>query len=54
MTGHADAHSDPSAPQDECIHGMNPEWCANCKKLKSPEEEAEQEESDFDKWLDSL
>lgn len=23
----------------ECKHGMNPEWCANCKGLKTPEKE---------------
>ncbi len=25
--------------REECTHGMNPEWCANCKGLKTPEEE---------------
>lgn len=24
---------------DDCIHGMNPEWCAICLKQKLPEEE---------------
>jgi hypothetical protein len=40
---------------DECIHGMNPDWCANCKKLMTPEEEAEflerQANLNFDKML---
>jgi len=26
---------------DECKHGMNPEWCAECKGLKTPEQEQE-------------
>jgi hypothetical protein len=26
---------------------MNPEWCAECKGLKTAEEEAEQEDQDF-------
>ena len=30
--------------EEECIHGMNPAWCANCKGLKTPEEEATQED----------
>jgi hypothetical protein len=29
--------SDPT--YGECKHGMNPEWCAECKGLKTPEEE---------------
>jgi len=36
---------------DECIHGMNPDWCANCKNLKTAEEEAELEEKSFDNLL---
>lgn len=26
----------------ECKHGMNPNWCATCKGLKTPEEEQEE------------
>lgn len=35
---------------EECVHGMNPEWCANCKGLKTPEEE----EADTDSALDTM
>jgi hypothetical protein len=24
---------------DECLHGMNPHWCAICLKLDEPEED---------------
>jgi len=33
---------------EECIHGMNPEWCANCKGLKTPEEELKEEEKEWE------
>lgn len=36
---------------DECIHGMNPEWCANCKKLKTAEEEAAEEDNNFEAMI---
>lgn len=26
---------------EECKHGMNPQWCAECLQLKTPEEEQE-------------
>lgn len=25
----------------ECKHGMNPQWCAECLDIKTPEEEQE-------------
>lgn len=28
-----------NSSEDECKHGMVPEWCASCKGLKTPEEE---------------
>lgn len=37
--------------QIECIHGMNPEWCANCKRLKTAEEEALEEEKAYNDML---
>lgn len=27
---------------NECVHGMNPEWCAICLNIKTPEEEQEE------------
>jgi hypothetical protein len=35
----------------ECIHGMVPEWCANCKGLKTPEEEEKEIDSSLDRML---
>lgn len=32
---------------DECIHGMNPEWCAQCLNHKSPEEQEKEETKEF-------
>ncbi len=37
---------------EECKHGMNPEWCANCKGLKTPEEEEQESDNALDKMLE--
>jgi len=31
----------------ECAHGMVPAWCAECRKISSPEEEELQEKVEF-------
>jgi len=31
----------------ECVHGMVPAWCAECRKISSPEEEELQEKVEF-------
>lgn len=39
----------------ECpITELDQDWCAHCKGLLTPEEEAAKESSSFDDWLDSL
>ena len=39
---------------DECVHGMIPEWCANCKGLKTPEEEEKESDQDIDILIERL
>lgn len=41
--------------EEECpITELPKAWCAHCKGIKSPEEEAALEADSFDDWLDSL
>lgn len=32
---------------NECKHGMNPDWCADCKGLLTPEEEEKEINKDI-------
>lgn len=38
----------------ECVHEMNPDWCAFCKKLKTAEEEAQEEHDSLDTLIERL
>jgi hypothetical protein len=33
--------------EDECVHGMNPDWCAPCLGQVDPKEEERQDDAKF-------